>query len=107
MAFRLAVLSRAAQMYFGTAGIYASAIASGLADVDAVTLSMAELSARGGLDEATAAHAVVLAVASNTIVKGGMVLALGSRGMARAVAPVMAVVLAVIGGLLNRVMGVA
>jgi uncharacterized membrane protein (DUF4010 family) len=89
------VLSRAAQMYLGTAGVYASAVASGVADVDAVTLSMAELSARGSLDVGTAGHAVVLAVASNTIVKGGMVLALGSRAMARSVAPVLAIVLVV------------
>ncbi len=92
------VLSRAAQMYLGTAGVYASAIASGVADVDAVTLSMSELSARGSLDLATAGHAVVLAVASNTVVKGGMVLILGSRAMAKAVAPVLAVVLAVLLG---------
>jgi uncharacterized membrane protein (DUF4010 family) len=92
------VAARAAQMYLGTAGIYASAIASGLADVDAVTLSMAELSARGGLDVQTAGRAVVLAVASNTVVKGAMVLALGSRGMARVVAPVLVVVLALMLG---------
>jgi uncharacterized membrane protein (DUF4010 family) len=85
-------------MYFGTAGLYTSALASGLADVDALTLSMAELSARGGLDVQTAGRAVVLAVASNTIVKGAMVLILGSRAMARAVAPVLLVVVAVMLG---------
>jgi len=92
------VLSRAAQMYLGTAGVYASAMASGLADVDALTLSMAELSARGGLDVDTASRAVVLAVASNTVVKGAMVVALGSRAMARSVAPVLALVLIVLLG---------
>jgi uncharacterized membrane protein (DUF4010 family) len=87
------VVARAAQMYLGPAGVYASAIASGLADVDAITLSMAELSARGGLELGTASRAVALAVASNTVVKGGMVLVLGSRAMARAVAPVLVAIL--------------
>jgi uncharacterized membrane protein (DUF4010 family) len=89
------VVARAAQMYLGPAGVYASALASGLADVDAITLSMAELSARGGLDVRTAGRAVVLAVASNTLVKGAVVMSLGSRAMGRAIAPVLLVVLAV------------
>ena len=72
------VVARAAQLYFGTAGIYASAVLSGVADVDAITLSMAELS-RGGLAHETATRAIVLAAVSNTLVKGGIVLTLGGR----------------------------
>ncbi len=87
--------SKAAEMYLGTAGLYASAIASGLADVDAVTLSMAELSGPGGtLDLETAGHAVTLAAASNTVVKGGIVVAAGSAAMRRAILPGTALVLA-------------
>jgi len=86
--------AKAAEMYLGTAGVYASALASGLANVDAVPLTMAELSARGGLDLDTARHAVVLAAASNTVVKGGMVLALGAPAMRRALVPGLALVLA-------------
>jgi uncharacterized membrane protein (DUF4010 family) len=82
-------------MYLGTTGIYASAFASGLADVDAVTLSMAELSGPGGsLDLRTAATAVVLAAASNTVVKGGIVVATGSAAMRKAILPGTALVLA-------------
>jgi uncharacterized membrane protein (DUF4010 family) len=87
--------SKAAEMYLGTTGLYASAIASGLADVDAVTLSMAELSRPGGsvgLD--TAATAVTLAAASNTVVKGGIVVATGSAAMRKAIIPGTALVLA-------------
>ena len=86
--------AKAAEMYLGTAGVYASAVASGLADVDAVTLTMAELSARGGLDLDTARHAVVLAAASNTVVKGGMVLTLAAPAMRRALVPGLVLVLA-------------
>jgi len=87
--------SKAAEMYLGTAGLYASAIASGLADVDAVTLSMAELSGPGGtipLD--TAATAVALAAASNTVVKGGIVVATGAAAMKKAIVPGTLLVLA-------------
>ena len=86
--------SKAAEMYLGTTGLYASAVASGLADVDAVTLSMAELSGPGGtLDVGTASTAVVLAAASNTVVKGGIVAATGSAAMRRAILPGTAIVL--------------
>ena len=89
------VASKAADMYLGTAGLYASAIASGLADVDAVTLSMAELSKPDGtLDLGTASRAVVLAAASNTVVKGGIVVATGSPAMRKAILPGTALVLA-------------
>ena len=87
--------SKAAEMYLGTAGLYASAVASGLADVDAVTLSMAELSKPGGsvsLD--TAATAVALAAASNTVVKGGIVVATGAVAMKKAILPGTLLVLA-------------
>ncbi|OZC04007.1 MgtC/SapB family protein [Rubricoccus marinus] len=87
--------SKAAEMYLGTAGIYASAIASGLADVDAVTLTMAELSRPGGsLSVETASRAVVLAAASNTVVKGGIVLSIGAGAMKKAILPGVAAILA-------------
>lgn len=87
--------SKAAEMYLGTAGLYASAVASGLADVDAVTLSMAELSGpSGSIPHDTAANAVTLAAASNTVVKGGIVVATGSAAMRKAILPGTALVLA-------------
>lgn len=80
--------SRTAQLYLGDVGIYASSVLSGLADVDAITLSMAQLS-RGsdGLATSTAAQAIVLATMSNTVVKGGIVLASGSRSLRKALLP--------------------
>jgi uncharacterized membrane protein (DUF4010 family) len=81
------LLSRAAQVYLGDAGIYLSSIASGAADVDAITLSMTELSRSDSLALPTAARAIVLAIVSNTVVKGGIVLVSGSRALRRAVLP--------------------
>jgi uncharacterized membrane protein (DUF4010 family) len=81
------LLSKAAQMYLPTAGVYLASVVAGLADVDAITLSMAELSNTGGLDLSTAARAIVLAAMSNTVVKGGIVLSSGSSALRKALLP--------------------
>ncbi len=82
------LLANAARLYLGDTGVYLSSFASGLADVDAITLSMAELSRAGGvIDQPTAARAIVLAVVSNTLVKGGIVLVAGSASLVRALLP--------------------
>ena len=79
--------ARAAQLYFGDTGVFVSSILSGLADVDAITLSMAELSNNGSVELPTAARAIVLATMSNTVVKGGIVLSSGSASLRRALWP--------------------
>ena len=80
--------SKALSMYLGETGVYVGALASGVADVDAITLSMAELSrGNGELSDSTAANAIVLAAASNTLVKGGLVWTISSAGMRKLVAP--------------------
>ena len=82
------LIARAAQVYLGDVGIYASSIVTGLADADAIALSVAELSRPGGdLAVTTAAQAVVLASMSNTVAKGGIVLATGSAALRRALLP--------------------
>jgi uncharacterized membrane protein (DUF4010 family) len=79
------LVARGAQVYLGNTGIYLSSVVAGMADADAIALSMAELSrAPGGLDSGTAAQAIVLATMSNTITKGGIVLAVGSASLRRA-----------------------
>jgi uncharacterized membrane protein (DUF4010 family) len=79
--------SNAAQLYMGNTGLYLSSILSGLADVDAITLSVAELSRAGGLELSAGARAIVLATMSNTVVKGGIVLSSGSRALRLALLP--------------------
>ena len=88
------LVARAAQFYFGDTGVYLSSILSGLADVDAITLSMAELSSSGNLELPTAARAIVLATMSNTVVKGGIVLSSGSAALRRALLPGFLLILA-------------
>ena len=81
------LIARAAEFYFGETGIYVSSILSGLADVDAITLSMSELSNTGNVELETAARAIVLATMSNTVVKGAFVLSSGSSALRRAFLP--------------------
>ncbi len=87
------VVARAAQLYFGETGIYISSLLSGLADVDAITLSLAQLSDAGGLDVQVAAHGIVIAVIANTVVKGSVVLLGGAKQLKRAIAPGLVLVL--------------
>ncbi len=80
--------SSVAQTYLGDTGVYLSSTLAGIADVDAITLSMAELGGMpGGVSLNTAAIAVMLAIASNVIVKGGIVMLSGSPALRRALLP--------------------
>lgn len=80
--------ANAARLYLGNTGIYLSSIASGLADVDAITLSLAELSQDArNLDLQTASRGIVLAAVSNTLVKGGIVLGMGSMMLRKIILP--------------------
>nr|WP_255575011.1 DUF4010 domain-containing protein [Caldovatus aquaticus] len=74
------LLSEYAAARFGGVGAAAVAALSGLADVDAVTLSMAALTAAEALPASLAALAVAVAVATNTVAKIAYALALGGAG---------------------------
>lgn len=81
-------VSRAAQVTLGDTGVYASGLIAGLVDVDAITLSISELSSQvGGINLIIGSRAIVLAAMSNTIVKGGLVLFVGSPTLRRALIP--------------------
>jgi uncharacterized membrane protein (DUF4010 family) len=81
------VVSNAAQAYFGDAGVYLSSVVAGLADVDAITLSMARLNESGEVGAVPATRAIVIAAAANTVLKGGIVALTGTAGLRRAVLP--------------------
>ncbi|MGD8577944.1 MAG: MgtC/SapB family protein [Lysobacterales bacterium] len=65
------LLSEALQSWFGEGGLMALAAASGVGDVDAITLSLARMS-HDGLALPVAATGIVIASAVNGLVKGGM-----------------------------------
>ncbi|MGC9521741.1 MAG: MgtC/SapB family protein [Anaerolineae bacterium] len=82
------VVSRAAQVYFGNTGIYISSFVSGLADVNAIALSMVDLTQRGGgLASEVATRAIVIAAMANTLFKGVFALVTGSRSFRKALWP--------------------
>ncbi len=64
--------------WLGDTGIYVLAATSGIADVDAITLSLTRMSVNGlALDVAVVG--IVLASATNNLVKSGMAWAIGNR----------------------------
>jgi len=73
------VLSFALQDWFGQTGLFLLALVSGLADVDAVTLTFGGRVADASLAAALAAWATLAAAFSNTVVKIGLV-AMSSGG---------------------------
>lgn len=81
------VVTNWAQTYSGNAGVYLSSMVAGLADVDAIALSMARLHQSGGVETGPATRAIVIAAAANTVLKGGLVAAAGTKGLRRAVMP--------------------
>jgi uncharacterized membrane protein (DUF4010 family) len=67
------------QAYAPETGLYYVAALAGTTDVDAITLSMAQYARDGSPD--VASRAIVIAVLSNTVVKTGMVAALGTPAL--------------------------
>lgn len=78
------VISKMATRHFGAGGSYFAGLLAGTTDVDAITLSMAEL-AKGGLETNVAVTTIVLGAASNTIVKGALAATLGGWALGRRV----------------------
>ncbi len=76
------VMSNAAQAWFGDKGIYALAFLSGIADVDAITVALAN-QANDGLSGTVAARGILLASLTNTLVKAAIVLFIGGWSLAR------------------------
>lgn len=81
------VISKAAQVYFGDAGLYLAAAVAGLTDVDAITLAMADLARSDAAHLQVAARAIVIAVMANTLTKSAMAIGLGSSELRRITLP--------------------
>lgn len=79
------VLSEAAQKLFGETGIYSLAIITGLSGVDAITLSLIYMAGES-LSTEIAAKAVLMAAASNSVMKAVLVALLCGGSLARRIA---------------------
>jgi uncharacterized membrane protein (DUF4010 family) len=89
------LVSRATHFYFEETGLFISSLLSGLTDVDAITLSMSELSVIDQIPLDTASQAIVLAAMANTIAKGSIVLMSGSPSLRKAIWPGILLILVV------------
>jgi len=97
-------VAKAAQVYLGAAGLYLAGALAGLTDVDAIVLSMANLSESDPELTTAAARTVLIAVLSNTLVKSGMAVGAGSPELRRRFLP-SAVALLVAGALVAIFLG--
>ncbi|MBK8162785.1 MAG: MgtC/SapB family protein [Gammaproteobacteria bacterium] len=81
------LLTHGMHEWLGQEGLYAAAAVSGLTDVDAITLSLAQM-AHGAVAEYAAARGIVIAALVNTAFKGALAVAIAGKEMAQRVLPV-------------------
>jgi len=74
------LLGNALSAWVGDAGLWALSAASGLADVDAITLSLAQMSERD-VTVQVATLGILIAAGSNSLLKGGMALSIAGRAL--------------------------
>lgn len=88
--------AQAIREWFGQTGLYGIAILLGLVDIDAVTVSIGAMAGRGDIQGNVAVNALLIAIATNTLVKPALVVVAGSRRTAVCVTGAVAIVLAVL-----------
>lgn len=86
--------SSVAQEYFGNMGIYVTSVVSGVLDVDAITVSLANLS-KDGVSNSVAVTGITLAAITNTISKAVIFFMLGSREVAKKIFMIFGIILLV------------
>jgi uncharacterized membrane protein (DUF4010 family) len=91
------IAAKAAQVYLGAPGLYLAGALAGLTDVDAISLSMANLATASPDSVKLAAFTIVIAVISNTLVKTGVAAFMGAPTLRRAVVGVTLVLCAAAG----------
>jgi uncharacterized membrane protein (DUF4010 family) len=83
-----------AREHAGTGGLYAVAALSGLTDIDAITLSTAQLVRAGRIEVETGWRLILVGAMANLVFKGAAVAALGHARLTRRVAALFAIALA-------------
>lgn len=86
------LVSEYASRWVGTSGVYATAFLSGLADVDAITITLSKLAADGTITPEVATTGIVIAAIANTLVKAGLTWVLGTRQLGQLVTAVLGIV---------------
>ncbi|MEF8905465.1 MAG: DUF4010 domain-containing protein, partial [Haloarculaceae archaeon] len=89
------LVSQSVNTWFGESGIYATAFLSGLADVDAITLTLSALEADGEISPSVATTGIVIGAIANTLMKAGLAWLLGTVKLGRRVTVALGIVSAV------------
>lgn len=89
------LVSRVAQLSWDDAGVIISSVVSGTVSMNAVALSLGELTRSGGLDLVVGARSAVYATMASTLAKGGIVLLSGSAELRKVIFPGLVLILAV------------
>jgi uncharacterized membrane protein (DUF4010 family) len=88
------LITKSAELYIGERGIFLTSFLAGLADVDAITLSLSDLTRIGGsVPLLTGKNGIILAAISNTASKGALVYFLGSKTLRLRVLPAIVLIL--------------
>lgn len=77
------LITKVAQVFLGDQGIFIASTLSGLTQLDAITLTLAQQS-QTGLDMTVATKALALALGANSLFKTGLGFSLASKGFAKA-----------------------
>lgn len=96
------LVSEYANEWLGTSGVYATAFLSGLADVDAMTITLSTLAAEGKVSTQVATTGIVIAAIANTFLKAALAWLLGTDQLGKLVTVVLSVV--VVSGLVFLVL---
>lgn len=99
------LLSHVLSNWFGDAGVLMLSALSGITDVDAISLALGRQSTES-LSVTIASIGVIIAASVNTLVKMGMVVAIGDKKLWYRVAPVMTACVVVGGGVSVVVFGI-
>jgi len=86
------LVSTYANSWLGTSGVYATAFVSGLADVDAIALTLSKLAAEGAITSRVATTGIVIAAIANTLAKACLAWLLGTARLGRLVMVMLGVV---------------
>ncbi len=82
----MAVIAQVATQWLGNSGLFLVAGLSGLADVDAITVTVLRMQASGGLPDASSMVAIGIAVTANMVTKASIASVSGSSALGRQVA---------------------
>jgi uncharacterized membrane protein (DUF4010 family) len=85
--------SKAAEVHLGSSGLYLAGALAGLTDVDAIALSMANLASSDAASLDVASRSVLIAVVSNTLLKGGVATFIGAPELRRVILPALGAIL--------------